>query len=57
MPHLSLAEQAYLLTALCAFAVFILALGGISARIMLVRRVHQALTAALRAGGARRSLD
>jgi hypothetical protein len=38
MPHLSLAEQAYLLTAFCAFAVFILTLGGISARIMLGRQ-------------------
>ena len=38
MPHLSLAEQAYLLTVLCAFAVFILALGGVSTRIMLDRK-------------------
>ncbi|WP_293538739.1 hypothetical protein [Phenylobacterium sp.] len=38
MPHLPLAEQAYLLTALCAFAVFILTLGGVSTRIMLGRK-------------------
>jgi hypothetical protein len=38
MPHLSLAEQAYLLTALCAFAIFILALGSVSTRIMLGRK-------------------
>ncbi|MFM8821407.1 MAG: hypothetical protein ACKOD3_12885 [Phenylobacterium sp.] len=38
MPHLPPAEQAYLLTALCAFAVFILALGGVSTRIMLGRK-------------------
>jgi hypothetical protein len=38
MPHLSLAEQAYLLTALCAFGVFILALGSVSTRIMLDRK-------------------
>lgn len=38
MPHLPLAEQVYLLTALCAFGVFILALGGVSTRIMLGRK-------------------
>ncbi len=38
MPHLPAAEQAYLLTALCAFAVFILALGSVSTRIMLGRK-------------------
>jgi hypothetical protein len=38
MPHLSPAEQAYLLTALGAFAVFILALGSVSTRIMLGRK-------------------
>lgn len=38
MPHIPVVEQAYLLTALCAFAVFILALGGVSTRIMLDRK-------------------
>ena len=38
MPHRPPAEQAYLLTVLCAFAVFILALGGISTPIMLGRK-------------------
>ena len=38
MPHIPAAEQAYLLTVLCAFAVFILALGSVSTRIMLDRR-------------------
>lgn len=37
MPQLSPAELAFLSTALGAFAVFILTLGGISARIMLGR--------------------
>ena len=38
MPHIPAAEQAYLLTALCAFGVFILALGSVSTRIMLGRK-------------------
>lgn len=38
MPHLPPGEQAYLLTALCAFAVFILTLSTVSTRIMLGRK-------------------
>ena len=38
MPHISLAEQAYLLTVSGAFAIFILALGSVSTRIMLGRK-------------------
>ena len=38
MPHIPVAEQAYLITAVCAFAVFILALGGVSTRVMLGRK-------------------
>jgi hypothetical protein len=41
MPHLPLAEQAYLLITLGAFAVFILALGGVSIPIMLSRKDPQ----------------
>jgi hypothetical protein len=41
MPHLPLAEQAYLLITLGAFAVFILALGGVSIPIMLARKDPQ----------------
>ena len=41
MPHLPPAEQAYLLTALGAFAVFILALGSISIPIMMGRKTPQ----------------
>jgi len=41
MPHLPLAEQAYLLVAVTAFAVFILTLGGISMPIMLGRKDPQ----------------
>lgn len=38
MPHLTPGEQAYLLMAICAFAVFILTLSSVSTRIMLVRK-------------------
>ena len=41
MPHLPLAEQAYLLITLGAFAVLILALGGVSIPIMLSRKDPQ----------------
>ncbi len=41
MPHLPLAEQAYLLITLGAFAVFILTLGGVSIPIMLSRKDPQ----------------
>ena len=44
MPHLPLAEQAYLLITLGAFAVFILALGGVSIPIMLSRKDPQPRT-------------
>jgi hypothetical protein len=41
MPHLPLAEQAYRLVAFSAFAIFMLALGGVSIPIMLSRKDPQ----------------
>ena len=35
MPHLTPYEHAYLIAAVCAFAVFIVTLGGVSTAIML----------------------